>query len=350
MLICLSVDHRTAPVAQRDRLFLDEVERGVWSRLLRDRTALTEVMWLVTCNRIELYAVVAPAPVPEACHRVADALRTLPGRVGWAAEFLISAQRYEETVAARHLAHVAMGLASSIRGDDQVLAQVRSAYRVAVGLGTVGPVLHQLCQGALHIGRQARLDSGPGASRPSHAEHAAVVLRRVAPGDGPLVIIGAGPAARGVVRRARRDGHGPIVVINRTAGVANDLAAETGAPCGAWDNRYSELVQARAAVVAVSGGGVILTRTELAKVRGPDAAPLALVDLSMPRAIDPAVSTLPGVRLWNLDDLDLAAGSPPPRVQPSPRFARFLEEAVDRMGRRFAAPGARLRRSQARAG
>jgi glutamyl-tRNA reductase len=331
VLICWSADHRVAPLVLRDALHLDADTRAIAARALIASGAATEVLWLVTCNRIEVYAVVPAAPVAVAGARLAAALGRLPLPARWAPGFLALARRHAAAAAVRHLMRIALGLESSIPGDTQVLAQVRAAYRQAVAAGTVGPLLHRLGQGALRLGREARAVTGASPARSSHAARAAELIGRHAPGVGDLVVIGAGPAAGGVVRRAQRLGAGPIVVINRSAGVADRLAAEVGARRVAWDERYAALAGARVAVVAVGAGGYIVRRDELADARGAERRPLLLVDLSMPRGIDPGVVTLPGIGLWNLDDLAPPADQPESITPPSLALRRLLEAAVARV-------------------
>ncbi len=317
-ILTLGLNHRTAPVAVRERVALGGERLA--AALAAARAETREAVVLATCNRTEIYAVTAHVESGlKALRRVlaaqagADERRERDALEPYLYE-------YADAGAVRHLLRVAAGLDSLVVGEPQILGQVRDAYDAALAAGTTGPILSQLLRTALSAGKEARTvtEIARGAASISHA---AVELARAEcalHGRGlrgrAVLVLGAGRMAELAVTALL--GHGArVTIVNRTAGRAAALAAQLGGAPAAATRPYEELPEALAdcdIVLASTGAPEPIVTSELL---GPvlarrDGRPLLLLDIAVPRDIDPAVGALPGVRLCNIDDLQetVAAG------------------------------------------
>lgn len=309
MLIAFSLNHRRATVAEREPFVLPAAECVRLGRLAR-RACAGEMVLLMTCNRVELFAWAA-ATDPQsamACIRQVG-LRIAPDL---ADRFLNRAEQYVGSSAAEHLLRVAAGLESQVEGDAQVLGQVRTAYARSAGCGSVGAELHRLFQTALRTGKRVRAETGFGhrdASVGAEAalwwlggtttrQHDAMMGRRV-------VVVGAGKTAEHAARVLVRGG-ASVTIINRTPEAAAVLALRLGASWAPFEERHEMIAQADAAIVATAAAQPTVRQAELeaARLRGDRVdRPLSILDLSVPRNVDPEVATLPAVTLTGLEDV-----------------------------------------------
>lgn len=301
MLIGLSMDHRQFSVQEREPFMLAESERQRLARLVR-RSCAGQVVFLQTCNRIELYAWVDSSPAGSARARLwRTAARIDPGRAG---RFFAAATFRADEGAARHLLRVAAGLESQIDGDVQVLGQVRSAYALATRSGSAGPELHRLFQTALRAGKRVHAETDLGRRQASVGAQAARCLRGL---EGqPVVLLGAGKTAEYAARALLRQ-RMTVTIVNRTEARSTSLAEGLGVASGHFDDRYDLIAAARAVIVVTAASGPTVTRAELEVARSRDGlrcSPLTIIDLSMPRNVQPAVTDLAGVQLLGLEAVD----------------------------------------------
>lgn len=317
-ILTLGLNHRTAPVAVRERVALGG-ERLV-AALAAARGETREAVVLATCNRTEIYAVTAHIETGlKALRRVLGSLADAEER---AKRIALEPYLYEHTDAAavRHLLRVAAGLDSLVVGEPQVLGQVRDAYEAALAAGTTGPVLSQLFRTALSAGKEARTvtEIARGAASISHAAvelaRAECALHGQELRGRAVLVLGAGRMAE--LAATALIGHGArVTIVNRTAERAVALATQLGGAPIATTLPYTRLREALAAcdiVIASTGAPepIItagLLRPTLAERAG---RPLLLLDIAVPRDIDPAAGALSGARLYNIDDLQetVAAG------------------------------------------
>jgi glutamyl-tRNA reductase len=255
---------------------------------------------LSTCNRTEVYADV------DRFHGSVETISRLIGeRAGQVPdEVLEHLYVHYDDGAVSHLFHVASGLDSMVLGESQILGQTREALRVGQEAGTVGPSLNVLFQQALRVGKRSHAETDIDRVAPSLVSAA---LARAAEHVGDLagkhvVVVGAGSMASLTVAIASRAGAGSITVANRTPEHAARLAAQ-------YDARAIPLTELASesgpvdVLVSCTGAAGIMVDAEAVASRRTSERPLAVIDLALPRDVDPAVAHLPGVRLIALDTL-----------------------------------------------
>ena len=301
-LLVLGISHKTAPVALRERLALTGAEADRFVRALVADGAAHEAVAISTCNRTEIYAVVS-----SAVHAETDLLAQLAQRAEIRPEALAEVVYAPRNCdAARQLFRVTSGLDSMIVGEAEVQGQVKRAYETALAAGTTGPLSNRLFRAALQTGKRVRSETGIGASRTS-VSTVAVALARDVVGDlarRDVVIIGAGETAELTAQALAGEGVTTIFVANRHAQRALSLADRFGGSVVSLDALPALLEKADIVVSSTSSPHPIVGAEELALVmeaRG--GRPLALIDIAVPRDIDPACAELDGVTVHDIDDL-----------------------------------------------
>ena len=304
-LLLVGVNHRTAALDDREALALREDEIRT---LLSDLTApglLDEALVLSTCNRIEFYAA---ADGGDADHHIRRAILALRGR-----DLLAPGpHRYvlEGPAVARHLFRVACGLDSMVLGDVQILGQVKEAYGLARQAGSAGLVLDRLFETALRAGKRARRETTIGAGRVSVAS-AAVEFAELH--GGPLagrrvLIIGAGDTARLAARHVADRRPLSLTIANRDVERAAGLAAAVGADAAPLTTlpellgRSDVVISATRAPEPIVSAGVVRTALQT------KAGGLLMIDLAVPRDIEPEAAAIPGVALHAVDSIRTVVG------------------------------------------
>lgn len=303
-LIAVGLDQHTAALSLRERCVLGPTELPALAA-----PELPEVAVLCTCNRTEVYAA-----APDPAVAVARICAYLARRAGTTPEQL-RPHLYSHVGPAdvlRHLCRVATGLESLVRGETQVLGQVKEAYLRSAEAGTVGKYLHALFHQALACAKRVHAETGLGTS-PVSVGAAAVDFARQALGDldgRSAVLLGAGETAETVARRLREAGFGRIDVVNRTASRAADLASRVGGAARDVAELEDRLADADVLITSTASPTPVvsaeLVRGVVARRRG---RPLLVVDIAVPRDVEPVVGTIPGVRLCNVDDLEGVAAT-----------------------------------------
>jgi glutamyl-tRNA reductase len=294
-LILVGTSHRAAPLALRERLALDLDGARTFSARLADGI---EAVCLSTCNRTELYLA---GPDAEALQqRAASALVELAGLDE--AELSPVLYRLRDEAAALHLFRVAAGLDSLVPGEGEILGQVRDAFEA----GAAGPVLDHVFRQALHVGKKVRTQTAIGES-PASVPSAAAALAQHVFGElagRRVLVVGAGEIGESAARNLAARGATIACVANRTLERAAALAERFGAAASTLDDLESRLAEVDVVVACTSAPSTILGRAELERVqRVRRGAPLFLVDLAVPRDLDPAINELAGCYLYNVDDL-----------------------------------------------
>ena len=304
----VGANFRSAPIELLERLAIDIERRPKALAGLLDLEHVHEAVVVSTCNRVEVYTAISRF------HGAAgDVRRFLADLHGLArGEFAHHLYDYYEERAVQHLFAVASGVDSMVVGEAQILGQVREAFQAAQAERTVGPVLSALFARAIKVGRRARSETGIGSGLASTV----TVGLRVAEGQlGGLagrraLLVGAGGVARLAGRALREAGAGELVVANRTTATGTALARQLGGRAVPLERVTDELALADLAVAATAGTTPTVTAATvaaaLARRAGPEAGepgPLVLLDLGVPRDVEPGVRGLPGVVLADLDAL-----------------------------------------------
>jgi glutamyl-tRNA reductase len=301
-LLLLGTSHKTAPLALRERVALPDGRAEEFLRELAANPAVREAVVLSTCNRTELY-VVAGDPVEAESVLLGVLAREAGLRPTELMEGIYSERNCD---AARHLYRVAGGLESMIVGEAEVQGQVKRAYEAALAARTTGPLTNQLFRAALATGKRVRTETGIGEGGASIAS-VAVDTARAALGEltrRHVCIIGAGETAELTARALTERGVTTMFVANRRRDRAIALARRFGGGTIAFDQLPAELERADIVVASTASPHGIVGAEELALVmeaRG--GRPLLLLDLAVPRDIDPACALLPGVTLVDIDGL-----------------------------------------------
>jgi len=299
----VGANFRSAPLELLERLAIDVERRPKALAGLLDLEHVHEAVVVSTCNRVEVYTAISRF------HGAAgDVRRFLADLHGLGLEeFASHLYDYYEERAVQHLFAVAAGVDSMVVGEAQILGQVREAFQAAQAERTVGPVLSALFARAIKVGRRARSETAIGAGLASTV----TVGLRVAGGQlGGLagrraLLVGAGGVARLAGRALREAEAGELVVANRTAATGAALARELGGRAVPLERVTDELAQADLAVAATAGTTPTLTAATVAEAmaRRVSPGPLVLLDLGVPRDVEPEVRGLAGVVLADLDAL-----------------------------------------------
>ena len=300
-LLLVGTSHHSAPVELRERLAFDLDDAGaVAARLAGDDG---EAVALATCNRVCLY-VVHPE-LDTARRRAVDEFESLSGL---AAEELAQVHyEKEDDDAARHLFRVAAGLDSLVPGEAEILGQVRSAYEASRTVGAAGPLLHHLFRQALHVGKRVRNETAIGESPASVSSAAAELAARVF-GDlerRSVLLVGAGKMGELAAQNLSSRGVGTLVVANRSTERGAALAEQMGARSVGLDALEEELSSADIVISSTGSEGFVLEAETVARAqRRRRNRPLFLVDIAVPRDLDPAINALAGCYLYDVDDLE----------------------------------------------
>ena len=297
-ILVVGLSYKSAPVSVLESASVSTDDVPKLLDELRTAPAISEVLLLSTCNRIEIYADVArfhPALAEISSVLARHAGLTVPDL----GEHLYV---HFAEAAVGHLFSVAAGLDSMVVGESQILGQLRSAYATAVQASTVGSVLHDLAQTSLRVGKRAHTETG--------IDRAGASVMSVAIGDaatalGPLdgrraVIVGAGSMGALAASTLRRRGILDLAVANRSAERARRLADSVGGRAVAMDDLQAEIANADLLVSATGAIGLVLPASSIRPRAG---RPLVIVDIALPRDVDPAVAARPEVTYLDLDSL-----------------------------------------------
>ncbi len=302
-IIVVGINHKTAPVEIRERLTFDPSQLGEAMKKLNAKKSILENVILSTCNRTEIYAVV-------------DQLHT--GRY-YIKEFLAEWFQieqgefspflfiYDQDGAIEHLYKVACGLNSLVLGETQILGQVRSSFLLAQEENTTGTVFNQLFKQAVTLAKRAHSETDIGANAVS-VSYAAVELAKKIFGtleNKHVLIIGAGKMGELAIQNLHGNGAKKVTVINRTFEKAESLATRFNGKAKSLDELQSALMDADILISSTGAKDFVITKKMIENIekkrRG---KPLFMVDIAVPRDLDPALSELESVFLYDIDDLE----------------------------------------------
>ena len=336
MIAVLGVNHRTAPVELRERVaFPADRLRQALARLRRE-AGVPEAVILSTCNRVELYAVLPHLNG----HRAA--LTEFLGRWHALDGAALAPQCYwhlsPESI--RHLFRVAAGLDSMVLGESEILGQVKEAYQRALEAQTVGPVFRGLFQQAFAVAKTIRTTTQIGRGAVSVSSVAVDLARKIFSdiSTKSILIFGAGQMGEATLRCLVGRGARRVLVANRSYPHAESLAAQGGGRPVPADALPAALRAADILICSTAADRYLLTKAQMESLMAQRGQrPVFLIDISVPRNLDPAIGTLEHVYLYNIDDLEGMAAA---NLQ---RRAAELEPCLALIERRAARIAERLR-------
>lgn len=299
-IVVVGVDHTTASIALRERLTCSA--RQIPQILSVTKEFVQECVLLSTCNRMELYAVCSDVEATrEQLLRVLSMEKELAS-----AELAAHCFTFVDEQAVSHLLGVACGLYSLVPGEPQIQGQVAEAIEIAQGGGFAGPITSALFRAALVTGKRARSETGISRNAASVSHVAVQLARHLFPDlhKAHVLLVGSGQMSEVAARNLLDNGAQRLVIINRTHANAVDLAETLGATHRTFAELSDALVDADVVISSTKAPRALITPERMQPIlekRG--GRSLLLIDIALPRDIDPAVGTLPTVHLYNLDDL-----------------------------------------------
>src|SRR5436309_2497464 len=340
-LLLVGISHHTAPVDIRERV--DFAARGVPEalRALAGRGYTRETAIVSTCNRAEVYAA---CDDPEATRTDLEQFITEFNGVA-AADIGPHVYDVADIEAARHLFRVAAGLDSLVVGEPQILGQVKEAHTAATGVQTAGPVLNRLFHSSFAVGKRVRTETGL-ASGAVSVSFAAVALARKIFGDlkgRTVLVIGAGEMGKLTALHMKSQGVQQVTIVSRTmAHAARTAEAIGGASAAPWEEMDAALGASDIVITATGASAPILTKARIESVMRPRRnRALFIIDIALPRDVEPAAGEIEQVFLYNIDDLQATVReNMARRASEVTRAEAIVVEELDKFGAWFRARGA----------
>src|SRR5215213_326103 len=302
-LLLVGISHKTAPVELRERIDFHTRGLDVALRELAPRLASGESVVLSTCNRAELYA--ASDQIDRARAELVQFIADYHG----VDQRSLTAHLYElaDVDAVRHLFRVAAGLDSLVVGEPQILGQVKEAYTAAADVRAVGPVLNRLFHSSFGVGKRVRTETALGSGAVS-VSFAAMSLARKIFGDlegRSVVVVGAGEMGKLTAMHMKAQGVTHVTIVSRTmAHAARTAEAIGGALAAPWDDLDAALAGSDIVISATGAAAPILTKGRIEGIMRPRRnRALFIIDIALPRDVEPAAGELEQVFLYNIDDL-----------------------------------------------
>jgi glutamyl-tRNA reductase len=302
-LIVVGLNYRTAPVEVRERFALSEEEMHLALQGLKQTTGILEGVIVATCNRTEIYAVV------DRLHLCGHYIRAfleqwfkIPRK-----EFNSHLYMYENDRAVEHLFRVTSGLDSMIIGETQILGQIRDAFLLAQEERATGTLFNRLFKQAITVAKRAHSETSIGESAVS-VSYAAVELGKRIFGrfdDKTVMIVGAGKMSELTAQHLHANGAKEVLVVNRTLEKAEELAEKFQGSALAFDEALSRLKDADIVISSTGAEKFVITRKHIeTAMAARKKKPLFLIDIAVPRDIEPASGDIPNVFLYDIDDLE----------------------------------------------
>jgi glutamyl-tRNA reductase len=300
MIFAAGISFKTAPVALREQLAVAPSRVVETATRLKEQGGLSELTLLCTCNRVEMYG-------------VADDAEGLPELLGSLARTPVDVSPYVYVHtgedAARHLFAVASGLDSMVLGETEITGQIKTAYETALAAGLTGRILNGAFQRAFQVVKAVRTHTLIGRGATSVGSVAVQLAEKIFGGgfqDKTVMIIGAGKMGAACLRHIAKNGVKSIIVANRSLEHAEELAREFGGRAVNYmDDGLAAMVSADIVISSTGCPETILDREDVeAVMRQRPGRPLFLIDIAVPRDVDPAVQNVENVFLYDMDDLE----------------------------------------------
>ena len=305
-IILIGVNHKTAPVEIRERLAFDDAACAAGLRSLVDGEVVREGLIVSTCNRVEILSATANEQIDLGAGRVTQFLDT-SGKLppGFLNDHLY---RHTDDAAVRHVFRVASSLDSMVVGEPQVLGQVRHAYSLAVEAGTAGRVLNRLVHHTFRVAKRVRTETGIAASAVSISYMAVELGKKIFDSlkGCTVMLIGAGEMAELSAKHLVNAGASRVMIANRTEAAARELASQINAATAVpFEELGEHLHEADLVICSTGAPNYVLTEAHLRKATARRRKrPTCLIDISVPRNIDPAAAKVRNVFLFDIDDLE----------------------------------------------
>lgn len=312
MILVVGASHKTAPIGVRERLALPKEHLRPFLSSLHDRAEIGEVFVISTCNRVEIYAT-TNLDSDDAASLAADAIeQTLIDQAGPDIGHVLHQYlfRYTSDAAVRHLFRVASSLDSLVVGEAQVLGQVKEAFDLASAAGTLGPLLGRAVEWAFHVAKRVRSETQVGAGSVSVSSVAVELARQIFGNLDRRVVTLLGAGAMGeAAARHLCDAGSRLIVVNRSPERAQALAAQFQGVARSWDQLLDSMRETDVVIASTGSPDYILTRELLAPIqRKRKGRSLFVIDIAVPRNVDPRINQIDGVYLYDIDDLSKIAG------------------------------------------
>jgi len=346
-LVVVGINHRTAPIELRERVVFDPARLPEALRELATLPSIHESLIVSTCNRTEIYCATESDETS-----LAEWLQRYH-QLGVSIHHCL--YRHDDMRAVAHAFSVASGLDSLVLGEPQILGQLKDAYRLAQEAGTTGPMLNRLFQATFSVAKRVRTETEIGANAVSVAYAAVRMARTVFSSfeNRTALLVGAGDTIALAARHLHADGLRRMIVANRSVDRARELASEFQGFAIGLDEIPSHLSEADIVVASTASPNPIITRTmarDALRIR--KRRPIFMVDIAVPRDIEPEVAELEDIYLFTIDDLQTVVNeNMEGRRQAARAASEMIESAVDRfemqIRSRQAAPTIRRLREQA---
>lgn len=329
-LLLIGLNHKTAPIALRERLQLStETSQSLMIQLHNQADYIEEIVILSTCNRFEIYAHVTDSELAQQ-----DLMRFLSSFYAITKSGLIKhLYIYEDEATIRHLMQVASGLDSMVLGEAQILGQVNQALDHATHAKTTGTYLHRLFEAAIHTGKRARTETAISQHTTSISHAAALLMmEKVKHSDPNVLVLGAGTMAELAVYAIHKHALSHIAIINRTHKKALALANKFGVTAYPWSDLSAQIQKADVVITATGAPHSIINKTLLTQARRQQyKRDLLLIDIALPRNIAPDVTQLEGITLYDIDALQhIVDDNVSARQACIPDVNRIIDEEVTR--------------------
>lgn len=296
-LFAAGISYKTAPIELREQLAVKQSCLVDLAFLLKCFGHLDEVVLISTCNRIEIYGTTR-----HAMGHIRSLLQLLCAEPGDLDQYIYL---YEGAAAVRHLLRVAAGLDSMVLGETEITGQIKNAYETARAAGLTGRVLNRLFQRAFQATKEIRTRTGIGRGTVSIKRTAVDLIEKNDLSQQSIMVLGAGQMADSCIRALVKKGAKSIFISNRSFDRALDLATRFGGEAVCFGYCLFEMRDVDVVIAATSSPESLLDRDDVENLmKSRRTRPLLLIDLSVPRNIDPAVAGLEHVTLYNIDDLE----------------------------------------------
>ncbi len=301
-VVILGLNHRTVPLDLLERVTIDDTRLPKALHDVISRDHVSEAVVLSTCNRTEVYV------VAEKFHPAYADLRSFFSELAYVPPEVLADHLYvhDGADAAAHLFRVAAGLDSAVVGEAEILGQVRHAWERAQQESAAGSQLNLLFRHALEVGKRARTETGIGRHVASVSTAAvAMAAKHLGPLDGRrILVMGAGEMGEGMVRALATSGVTDIRIANRTWERAHELAGRVGGQAIRLVDLDASLAEVDLLLTGTGASSMLIENADVARVMAIRAGrPLLVVDVAVPRDVDPTAAALPGVTLLDMDDL-----------------------------------------------
>ncbi len=302
-MCCLGVNYRTCPVAVRERFAVSKTRLAEVNKALATLPGVAECVLLSTCNRTEIYYWSYAEEAAE--------MSILQYFLGYAHEQNEHREMFDRWSGERalfHLAAVASGLDSMVVGETEIFGQLKEAYRVALEAGVTGSYANRTFQHVFTVGKKvrssSRITSGPTSVGAAAVQMAQEILGNLAGSN--VLVVGAGDVARSTAQSLRSRGAGSVFVANRSYDRAVELAAQVGGKVIRFAEWVPYLENIDIVIVSTASPAYVVSPSVLEQVQQVRKRPLFLIDLSVPRNVDPACALVDDVCVYDMDAMEKA--------------------------------------------